>query len=421
MGYIIRTGIVVSIFFLLTTSSLFAQSYSFKPIPDVWYNTVDGVRLGLQFKGAKITDFGEDDHRLNAGIWFGTNQPRNPISYFFSFTESISPISSYDNEANVEFLSSSRAGLSRHGVFFSKRFSSAFDESKHKKIVTGFSIERQFDFEYLIFQPFQRDWKALFTLGFEQYNVNNYGPYRLISRFRYNFNETSGRFARFESEANQQFEAGVFSIKARGFLGLISNFNAPEESFSLSFKPFIDWADDPITRARGTIPPVWLQIGNTHFAGGANLRGYVEQDAARLVTGGLVDRVLQSVASINLDVDFPNPVSNKLEQTSILKDVVQFRSYVFFDAGVAGKEGDNPTNDIRDTFQNPPPITPFPENAIFDGGVGFTLDVNIPDFQGNRRGFVIRYELPFWVSQPQLGDENFKFRQIIGFGGIFTF
>jgi len=46
--------------------------------------------------------------------------------------------------------------------------------------------------------------------------------------------------------------------------------------------------------------------------------------------------------------------------------------------------------------------------------------LNIPDYLGKPRGFVLRYDIPFWLSDPDSGD-SFKFRSLIGFGAVLSF
>lgn len=415
----VRFGFVSILLILFLPFLSFGQSFEARPVPDIWFNSIDGVRLGVQLNGASITDFGEDRHRLNLGIWYGSKNPSDPVSYYFSFTEEIPWISSYDKEANIELISSVRTGLSKHGFLFTKRFQPAFQENNHSKLTIGFSYENQYDTRYIPFDIFQQSPKSLILLGYEQYNTNKAGPFRFKNWFMYNANSSSGTFRSLQSEVNQLVRlSSSFKLNARGFLGLISSLNAPEHAFSLSFKPVAEFNNSGLSRARGTIPQSWYEIGNIHVGGtgGANLRGYVDQSLQRL-NAFPIQATTTSIAAVNLDLDFPNPINNKIQATSVLKDVAQFRSYVFFDAGLPG--------DVRDlsnlTLTTNPPATPFPDEAIFDGGVGFTVDINIPDFQGNRRGFVLRYEMPFWVSSPLVGEESLKFRQVIGFGGIFTF
>jgi hypothetical protein len=85
-----------------------------------------------------------------------------------------------------------------------------------------------------------------------------------------------------------------------------------------------------------------------------------------------------------------------------VSDFLTFNSYLFFDAG---KElGSEST--ISDKW-------------LADAGTGFSLSLNIPDNLGKPRGFVIRFDMPFWLSDPGTEDV-FQFRHLFGIGGVIS-
>ena len=91
------------------------------------------------------------------------------------------------------------------------------------------------------------------------------------------------------------------------------------------------------------------------------------------------------------------------EKTQIHREeFIDFRSYLFFDAGLPLGIGDEAT-------------------TIFaDAGAGFSLSLNIPDYLGKPRGFVLRYEIPFWLSEPG-SEDSLKLRHLFGFGAVISF
>src|SRR5690554_3903930 len=114
--------------FFFIPGCVFAQSgrYNIDLAPDLWYNKVDGIRLGMNIIGEQEGTFLDGAHRLNAGIWLGTNFPDLPVSYYLSFTEPIPWISDFGSEGNVQLVSSVRTGFSRHGLYFNKRWQTGF-------------------------------------------------------------------------------------------------------------------------------------------------------------------------------------------------------------------------------------------------------------------------------------------------------
>jgi hypothetical protein len=57
---------------------------------------------------------------------------------------------------------------------------------------------------------------------------------------------------------------------------------------------------------------------------------------------------------------------------------------------------------------------------LVNAGIGLQFSLNIPDFLGKPRGFAIRYEVPFWISEPDAGDSNFEFSSLLGFGAVIS-
>jgi hypothetical protein len=147
-------------------------------------------------------------------------------------------------------------------------------------------------------------------------------------------------------------------------------------------------------------------------AGGPNLRGYTHQDieafqaACANCTIDELDAqgfgLFSSVAAFNAEFDYPNPVKALFNQLPYIADFITLRSYLFLDTGSTFDDVDN-TNSI-----------------LADAGAGFALSLNIPDYLGKPRGFVIRYDIPFWLSDPASGD-SFEYRSLFGFGAIISF
>lgn len=87
----------------------------------------------------------------------------------------------------------------------------------------------------------------------------------------------------------------------------------------------------------------------------------------------------------------------------MISEFLSFRSYLFTDLATVYGHSDS---DADGFFSNL--------------GAGLALSLNIPDYLGKPRGFVIRYESPFWLSDPA-GNEKFHWRHLLGFGATITF
>lgn len=379
------------------------NSYRFTPAPDVWYNDVDGIRLGLRVLGEVEGTFNDGPHRLDAGIWLSTWFPDNPVSYYASFTEPIG-ISDLGSETSIQAISSIRTGYSQHSLQLNKRWQNDFDEYSYKEVSLSFSQEKMFDAEY---RPFTQLWqpnsKSLLGLDARVSALPEMGQFLGAISLKQNVSEEAGSFTTGTIELLQKIDLNKsFRLRLRGFAGFATDDTAPEYMFMASMSPAQSWIENGSSRAKGTIPETWLQAGSFQVGGGANLRGYLNSDINALTSG--VNASFQSIWAVNTEFEFPNPVENKLQNISIVGDLVSFRSYLFLDIG---KGLDS--------------VIGINEKLLSDAGTGFQLSINIPDYLGKDRGVFIRYDIPFWLSEPGGDESNFSFRQLVGLGAIFSF
>ncbi len=408
-----------NIFFLFTAAAFFAaiftfpeniraqeRSYEFLPMPDVWYNSVDGIRAGVRIKGQTPGSYGDGPHRLNLGIWVGSKLPANPVSYYISFTEPISAISDFGSEGSIRLRSSIRTGFQRHGISFNKRWQTGFNEFNYKQLEIGARAENRFNNDYLLYpQLWQENWLYITHATFDLHNEHSIGRYWLNISIDANIAGSHPGFVRSQIQYQQQVPLGdLFEVRGRLYGSLASDETAPEYLFMQSMAPAVFWMENGFTRARGTIPPSWFQNGNVQIAEGPNLRGYVHQEA-RLLNETGQPPLYTSAAATNVEFEYPNPIDSALQNISMVGEFLRMKSYLFYDGGIsraAGLPGGSPQQEF-----------------ISDAGLGFLFSFNIPDHLGQRSGVVLRYDLPLWLSHS--GDEKaFKFRNVIGIGAVIS-
>lgn len=394
---------IVKSLFLIAISGWFSSnvasqdnygSYKFIPAPDVWYNTVDGVRLGIRVLGEQEGSFKDGPHRLDAGIWLGTNIPTNPVSYYLSFTEPVKSISDFGEEGSFQVISSIRTGFSQHALYLNKRWQDGFNELFYKEFQVLFTQQKMYDSRYRPY-PIQwsTDWKSLLGANFTVHNESEENTFEAILHVQQNVNPESESFTVFDAEAwNVYSLSEKFGLGLRLFAGVTSENADPEYLYTASFAQPIQWLGNGVSRAKGTIPTSWLDNGFAHVSGSGNLRGYTDTQYSDLTVGGF-----NSVLAFNSELEFPNPISASLKE-GILGEFIFLKSYAFVDAGTL--------------FEGNP--------VLVDAGLGLQFSLNIPDFLGKPRGFAIRYEVPFWISEPDAGDSNFEFRNLFGFGAVIS-
>ncbi|MEX0945332.1 MAG: hypothetical protein WD513_04490 [Balneolaceae bacterium] len=398
-----------------------AQStgYEIIPSPDLWYNDVDGIRIGLNLKGQVPGTFEDGPHRLDAGIWVGLWFPNQPISYYFGYTEPIKGWTDFGSEANIEFISSVRTGYHNHGIAFNKRWQQGFDERSFREVRIYQSFEKRFNHEYTAFENLWSDRnKILTSLSAEIRDNNRIGWYQL--RAGANIQYLDDVFTVFTASATQKIEFNTYwGLQVRAYAGLASANTTPEYLYSRSMRPAFAWMSNGVTRAKGTIPQPWIESGNIQVAGGANIRGYTSADiesyqldfecndtgspGSMCIEGDVEPLLFHSILSMNVELDYWNPITVILNSIPYASEFLKFRSYLFFDSGKSLEL-----------------VEHEPEGLFSNAGAGFSVSLNIPDHKGKERGFVLRYENPFWLSDPQ-SEEALKLRHLVGFGAVISF
>ncbi|MEQ9310539.1 MAG: hypothetical protein RLN90_13875 [Balneolaceae bacterium] len=398
---------------MIISTSITAQDepYSFTFAPDLWYNDVDGIRVGIRVLGEVEGTFKDGPHRLDAGFWLGTWFPDNPISYYLSFIEPIKAISDFGNEGSIQLISSIRTGYSQHKFQFNKRWQPGFDEFNYLEFNTFISAEKLTEIDY---RPFPSVWqtetKTILGTQLLLSRPLDSGFFIALFDLKSNINDQSGRFTVGTLEMNQRFDISEkFRFNIRGYAGIGSENIANEYRFLASMASAQTWLNKGISRAKGTIAQPWLEAGSFQVGGGANLRGYLNRDIDLLSSGA--NPSSETIIALNLALEFPNFLDSRLKNVSIVGDLVSLSSYLFFDIG--RQDFISPTTTVGNTSTNTP--------ILADAGTGFQLSINIPDYLGKDRGIFIRYDIPFWLSDPSAGESNFSFRQLIGIGAIISF
>lgn len=405
---------LITLLFVLIPGALFAQNdkYKLEFAPDLWYNSVDGIRVGARVLGDMEGTFQDGPHRLDAGMWLGTNFPDQPVSYYVSFTEPVPALSEFGEEFNVQLISSIRTGYNRHGVAINKRFQKGFDELRHQEIRVSVLQEKATENAYRLNAFQETDWKTLAGIDFRTSGFTSLGALKTHLSFQQNVNPASENFSSGSAEVKHLTELGKgFGLNLRAFGALVSSDAPLEYNYSMANRAPISWLNNGVTRASGTIPDLFFENGLVQIAGGFNLRGYSK--ASLTNSGGNKDYTISYLGtldkgfSLNTELIFPNYL-NTLLKRSIVGDFIHLKSYLFQDTGRIS--GIRIEDDISLGFQQ----------TVADAGIGLQFSINIPDWLGKDRGLALRYEIPLWLSNPVNGEESFKFRNLIGIGAVIS-
>lgn len=377
--------------------------YTLSPGPDLWYNTVDGIRAGIRLKGQMAGTFGDGPHRLDAGLWIGSKLPKEPVSYFVSFTEPIPSLSDFGSEASIESFSSIREGYHLHGAAFNKRWQQGFNESEYIQLRLTSSYTQRFNTKYA---PIPSLWQSRPVFAFEpsvtrRTNVLGNGSMYHSANMSIGFGKETESFAFTQIELEQQMRIPIYNSFVLGnriFLGFGSNDIPIERRYRLSSGKAIETIYSGVTRSRGTLPQKGINAGWIHIADGPNLRGYGR--AEMTTADGASPITWRNVAGLNLELDTPNPVSWALSKVPFLGGLLNSRMYAFSDSGLSL---DTKGQKIRS-----------------DAGAGFSIGLNIPDYLGRNRTIALRYDVPVWLSHPVNDSPHWKYRSVVGIWSVIS-
>jgi len=375
-----------------------AQSrYSVNMAPDLWYNTIDGARIGLRFRGQMAGTFGDGPHRLDAGVWLGSKLPSDPVSYYLSLTEPIPAFSDFGSEASVEGFSSIREGYHNHGFVVAKRWQKGFNEREFAAIRLQSSYSQRFDTRYALL-PSMWQTQPVYAVTTKLQTRKDSDIWGTLAQSLQltvgsKLQPDTGSFLQLEVEHLSQKQLGSkFAFSHRIFMGLSGNDTPIERRYRMSSGKAIDEIESGITRSRGILPQAGIDDGWIHTADGPNLRGYGRIEMEQLLNGRPV--VVKNVGSLNMELDYPNPVSWLLSRIPVLGGILNSRMYVFTDHGMAN-------NSVK-------------SNA----GTGISVGLNIPDYLGRSRSLSLRYDVPAWLSKPEISGQKWKYRSVFGIWSV---
>ena len=419
---IILIGLLL-IFPVITRAQLIeTENFEFGLSPDIWYNSVDRLQVGVMGGMREPGRIQEGPHHVDFGVLLGTRYPDITLHYRLNYQFNILEL------AESEVLSGNirtyrRDGFQQHGAGIS--WSRPADDARKVWTVNArFYAHELYDDHYQLYDHlWSEGWTDMIRLSARLTDWRDFHRNSSISvdaRISPGTLDTDG-FARIEGTGQHRFGfTQSIGLNARAYAGWVSA-DAPSP-YHLSFAgaSVIDLQDSRFTRARGTLPPSWSEGGFLHNSGGANLRGFMQREAehrSALIQGNIAESqelplapVTESIVALNSELDFPNPLNKWLRSFPVVGEFIKFSSYLFNDTGVIFTSEENPLSDAFDsTFW------------LMNAGAGFELSLNIPDYLGRKRGFQLRFDLPFWIYDSNINESQFELRPILGLGSIYNF
>jgi len=353
--------------------------------PSAWYNDLDGLRVGAIFNG----NYGNRMHWLDLGLWFGVKSKevdglfrlKNRLGFFGPRTQYQLVARKIEGrivaDASLQFtFSRYRYTPPIHELQIGANFLRVDDEAYGFRKYRGQGeTVRVNEWEqgniykaYLTYgvNPRGMGWQSTLEVGVEAARTQGFAVGGL-------------NFGRAYGTATVEVNPLGTTVRLRGFGGtsfgddghlpLQEQFYANGAGAQARFEKFY-------LRSPGS----WPAVVNYHLRGSANLRGYYDQPE------------LRGKRLVGTNVEAQRQVSFPLLGSLLRKTRVTTTLSAFADGGgvwlIDGSQQD-----------------------LFDAGVGLRLQRSLWG-----RAHLLRVDFPLWVSDPLPGEDQLKFRWVIGFG-----
>jgi hypothetical protein len=378
--------------------------------PDVWYNSVDGLKAGIHFDGNYMGLMGKYDFTAWYNTTLGAQDPvpQSNFGDYVNFNLSASgPICRTDKDLTYFYTLRYLDGLSYGKLGFEKKLPLGISMQFYLK---SMEIDNSRDLSYQLY-PSQwetGEYNSSFNFKISKtYSGDNYkGSLSYDLRIAGGYSSYSYGAEHIQWLNTINIEKFVF--RSRFYLAALWGDNiAPESQLYLAGANPEDMMDDKFLQARGFVPYQWLGFGTgiNHFqeGGGLNLRGY----AGYLAPNGKdTSQVLNykglSGASVNLELDFDKYIKI---HPPLISRFAAMNAYLFYDAGTIdnGMQGSNTMySDIR-----------------MDAGLGLVLTITNWGVFQKASPLSIRCDFPLFINASPDGENNFQFRWVLGLGRTF--
>ncbi len=387
--------------------------------PDIWWNAVDGIKLGVNFNGSYMNY----SRKLYTTVWYNsrilshTNSSKNklPIDYTLRYE---TPLKQINNKINWGIESRKIEGFAKHKIY------SYYDLNNRNR----FSMEvstlyrlGQITNDYLFDK---NEWSSYIGGGLPNQKTNTY----LQLQYQTNHSRAKGNTylnltSRNAFSLNYSYIQGTLlhdvkinklDIRTRIFGRLGYGKETPNESqlFLQGASPE-EMMENKFSRSQGFIP---LEAGGFqtndfstyHHAGGLNLRGYNGYYAIDESKDGTIYINYKGIsgAAANMEIDFNRFFNFK---PKYVRDYLQLNVYLFGDAGFINRG----KLDINNLSHVEP--TKSWSKLRTDAGIGTAWTLKKLGPFEKFTPFVLRVDFPFFLSSPPAAKPDyFQWRWIVG-------
>jgi hypothetical protein len=385
--------------------------YSMKWRPELWYNSIDGVKAGLHFNG----NYMQYKHLLRATVWYNTRLgndttigPANPVNYSFSYTNNVARNFSYYLQSRfLDGLWMNRIGINK---LYGNNIFSAYFKSMYRT--------KPGDLAYLLYpSAWQNDmWNNTLNIEYTRNYHYKYGNGQIVLGMRNTAPGSDYSYATIHLTVINENRLGRLDFRTRVFAQYMTGDNvAPESMLNVAGANSEQMMENKFVRSRAFVPVTWLGYGDDvnhfHFGGGLNIRGFAGY-ALPVTADGTQVFLYQGMsgASFNGELDLDRLV--KIEPRA-LRNWLHLDVYLFGDAGViqnkfkAGEYGLTKTQTVTG-------------NVLMSAGTGVALTIKKWSRFDELKPLTLRFDVPWVLNKtPFVDGEHVRFRWIVGVSRAF--
>lgn len=363
------------------------NTYLIEHRPSLWYNAVDGLRLGYRFKGKWETD----EHQTLLGLYSGTasQTPDFELSYSTPLYELGSQTRLNASTYRLEGRTESRLALSR------RLFNRFYNDPPFQEILVGVKAGQLFDSDYL---PRSIGWEkgwvnTIFLSWSYQPNLYQSSLFQISLESSMLASEWDFSKVQFSYTVPLVLKKNYLTLESRVFAGYGTGNIPTQDQFYLSAASPRQMFNDKFYRSRGTLPAwSWQRQSDAtrhvYYDGEGSMSGYHDAN----ISG-------RRIWANNFNIYFINPFKLLTEKNFYV--LSESETYFFADGGLVWNRDKELKKNLKDLYR-------------MDAGWGFKYTpVWIPSWWGN---YTLQFEFPVWVSDPKANNKNshWAWRWVIG-------
>lgn len=395
--------------------------------PDVWYNGVDGVKIGLNLEGAYLRNI----LKLHTAVWYNTTLGRwhpywpewneglyekyVPVNYTFNLSSPFS-LSLYDLRWNIH--SSLIDGFWNHSAGVRWDINSKHTFALKAQTLYAHNTHSP---DYLIYGNEWSSFKNTKNSFLEADYLYAYkgfksaGFLKATARTPFLTSAYDYSYLQLEHKHTALVHRMVLKTRLLGRLGYGRRLPR-ESSLFLAMASPEQWIDNKYLRAQMVVPEEWqgydvATTNHVHYGGGLNLRGYAGYYAYDQREGNtyLAYKSRSGIAA-NAELDFSNYLRIR---PKLFRNWLKMNAYLFADAGVVELMAWN-TN-----YYDVVGARKWSDLRV-DAGLGAAFTIHKWGKIEKASPLTVRIDMPLFLNRPDFDSQQyFDFRWLVGVGMSF--